>query len=186
MEKIIFMELKIDDVKIDFLNDFNRYQEIIEYYTKENGNWIIKKHGIVKVINWDKEYKDRRTTNLLNMLMKGGYAFGAYENGKLVGFATILNEKFGTKKQYVELKYFYVSFGNRNKGIGKELFRLCVEKAKEIKIEKMYISANSSVESQKFYLSMGCKDAMEMKEGYKNTKDERQMEYEIIKQKTCT
>ena len=181
MEKFLFKELNIDDVKINFLNDFNRYQKITEYYTKENGNWIIKKHEIVKVINWDKEYKDRRTTNLSNILMIGGYAFGAYEKGKLVGFASILNEKFGTKKQYVELKYFYVSFNYRNRGIGKKLFVLCVEKAREIGIEKMYISANSSVESQKFYLHMGCKDAMEMQEGYKNTEDERQMEYIIIK-----
>ena len=186
MEKILFKELNIDDVKMDFLNDFDRYQEISEYYARENGNWIIKKHEIVKVINWDKEYKDRRSTNLSNMLIKGGYAFGVYENGKLVGFATILNEKFGTKKQYVELKYFYISFNYRNKGIGKKLFGLCIEKAKDIGIEKIYISANSSVESQNFYLSMGCKDAMEMKEGYRNNEDERQMEYTIIKQKTCT
>ena len=71
------------------------------------------------------------------------------------------------------------------KALEKKLFELCVEKAKEIKTEKIYISANKSVESQKFYLGLGCKDAMELKEGY-NNEDERQMEYEIIKQKTCT
>ncbi len=53
-----------------------------------------------------------------------------------------------------------MSFGYRNKGIGKKLFKRCIERTKKIRIKKIYISANPE-ESQIFYLSIGCKDAME-------------------------
>ena len=44
-----------------------------------------------------------------------------------------------------------VSYGYKHKGIGKKLFEMCIKKSKDIGIEKMYISANSSEEMQKFY-----------------------------------
>ena len=83
----------------------------------------------------------------------------------------------------------HVSNSYRHKGIGKKLFDFCVEKARDIGISKIYISANTAEESQRFYLGIGCKDAMEINK--KLAEDEpydRQMEYELkcTKQKTCT
>ena len=44
----------------------------------------------------------------------------------------------------------------------------------------MYISANSSEETQKFYLGIGCKDAEEIdKELYEKEPFDRHMEYKI-------
>ena len=54
---------------------------------------------------------------------------------------------------------------------------ICIEKAKKIGIKKIYVSAGKSLETQKFYLNNGFKDAMEVKE--KHNEDERQMEYEL-------
>jgi N-acetylglutamate synthase-like GNAT family acetyltransferase len=91
-----------------------------------------------------------------------------------------LNKKFGERNQYIQLENFHVSFGYRHKGIGKRLFGLCVEKAKEIGIEKLYISANTSEETQRFYLSIGCKDAVEINKKLAEEEPyDRQMEYKI-------
>jgi len=73
------------------------------------------------------------------------------------------------------------SVGYRHKGIGKKLFELCIKKAKEVGIEKIYISANSSKETQNFYLSVGCIDAEEIdKELFEKEPFDRHMEYKII------
>lgn len=47
----------------------------------------------------------------------------------------------------------------RRKGIGKTLFLLAKEWAKQKGSKKLYIYAHSAVESQAFYKSMGCVEA---------------------------
>jgi GNAT superfamily N-acetyltransferase len=136
MENIVIKELKIEDIKNDFLINFNRYQEVKDYYIKNNGNWIIVNNENKFTITWDNKYKEHKTENIIKIIRENGFAIGAYENKQLIGFACLLNEMFGTKKQYIELKYIYISYGHRNKGIGKKLFLLCVEKAKKIGIKK--------------------------------------------------
>jgi len=46
-------------------------------------------------------------------------------------------------------------------GIGKRLFSLICRKAKEMGAKKLYISAHSSQETQAFYKTMGCIEAVE-------------------------
>jgi hypothetical protein len=47
-------------------------------------------------------------------------------------------------------------------------------------VEKIYISANDSEETKKFYLGIGCKDAIEInKKCAEEETYDRQMEYKI-------
>jgi len=176
---IIFSELNTEEIKNNLLDNFNRYQEIKRCYRYENGNWTIKNNEYVE--NWDKNKKDHKIINFSHILNTGsGYIFGAFDNNVLVGYAVLFNKKFGSIGQYIQLFSLQVSFDYRNKGIGKKLFGLCIEKAKNIDISKLYISANSSEETIKFYLSIGCKDAMEInKEQAEEEPFDRQMEYGI-------
>jgi N-acetylglutamate synthase-like GNAT family acetyltransferase len=178
MENVEFKELKIDNINKNMLDDFNRYQEIKRCYRKENGNWVIKDNEFIE--NWDKTTMEGKIKYFENTINNGGYIFGAYENKKLIGFAVLINERFGTKKQYIQLDDLHVSFGYRHKGIGRKLFELCIKKAEGIGIEKIYISANTSEETQEFYLSIGCKDAVEInKKQVEKEPYDRQMEYKI-------
>jgi N-acetylglutamate synthase-like GNAT family acetyltransferase len=89
-----------------------------------------------------------------------------------------MNEKIGSSGQYIQLKFLHVSNGYRHKGIGKVLFNLCVERVKRIGIKKMYISANDSEATQRFYLGIGCKDAEEINQKLLEEEPyDRQMEY---------
>jgi N-acetylglutamate synthase-like GNAT family acetyltransferase len=178
MENIKFEELKISDVNENMLDHYSRYQEVKKCYRKENDNWILK--DIAFIENWDKNKIEQVINEFPKIINDGGYVFGAYDNNKLIGFATLINRKFGSKNQYIQLDNMQVSFGYRNKGIGKRLFELCIKKAKEIGIEKIYISANSSEETQKFYMGVGCKDADEInKELFEKEPFDRHMEYTI-------
>jgi N-acetylglutamate synthase-like GNAT family acetyltransferase len=178
LDNIKFKELEITDINKNILDYYNRYQEIKKCYRKEEGSWILK--DIEFIENWDKDRKDKVIKNFMETINKGGSVFGAYDNNKLIGFAVLYNKIFGKRNQYIQLDNMQVSYGYRHKGIGKKLFELCINKTKDMEIEKIYISANSSEETQKFYLSIGCKDAEEIdKELFEKEPFDRHMEYKI-------
>jgi len=166
MSNIEIKELKIEDINEDFLIDFNKYLEIIDCYIKDNEDWIIIYNENKSTITWDKKYKEHKTENIINIIKDNGFVIGAYENKNLIGFACLLIEVFGTKIQYLELKYLFISKGYRDKGIGRKLFLLCVEKAKKMGVKKIYLRAGKSLEIQKLYLSNSCKDLIELKNEY--------------------
>jgi N-acetylglutamate synthase-like GNAT family acetyltransferase len=177
MENVEFKELSPYDVNNNLLDNFNRYQEVKKCYVKNNGEWIVKSNEYIE--NWDQNKKHDVINNFSNTIKEGGFVIGAYDNNKLIGFSVLLNKIFG-KNKYIELKYIHVSFGYRNKGIGKILFELCIRKAKDIGIKRIYISANSSEETQRFYLGIGCIDALEInKKAAEDEPYDRQMEYII-------
>ena len=160
VEKIEFKELQIADISKDILDNYSRYKEMKRRYNYENGKWVIIDDDWID--DWNKEKKDKVIIDFSDTINEGGYVFGAYEDKKMIGFAVLYNKKFGSNNQYIQLDNMQVSNGYRNKGIGKKLFEMCVKKAKETEIEKIYISANPSEDTVKFYISVGCKDAMEI------------------------
>jgi len=174
-----FKELGLADINKNMLDHYNRHQEIKKCYRKEEGEWIIK--DIEFIENWDKDKKDNYIKNFGEILVcNSGYIFGAFDNDRLIGFVVLYNKIFGNRKQYIQLDSMHVSYGYRHKGIGKKLFEMCIKRTKDIGIEKMYISANSSEETQIFYLGIGCKDAEEIdKELYEKEPFDRHMEYRI-------
>ena len=180
MENIEIKELFQDDINDNILSFFNRYQEVNKCWINENGNWILINEK--RIENWDKNIKDEKVQMFKEILENNiGYIYGAFVNEELIGFSLLLNEKFGSLDQYIQLKQLHISHEYRHKGIGKKLFKMCMEKAKEMGAKKIYISTNDSEESQKFYKTIGCKDAMEIdKKSVEKEPYDRQMEYEII------
>ena len=178
VQNIEYKELTINDINIDLLKNFERFQEIKKSWRNVNGIWKLIDDEYT--INMDKETKQKETKYFSNTIKKGGFVFGAYENKEIIGYSVLLNEKFGSREQYIELKLLHVSSEHRGKGIGKKLFSLCVAKTKEIGIERIYISSNSSEETIKFYIGIGCKDAVEINSEIAGEKKyDRQMEYKV-------
>jgi GNAT superfamily N-acetyltransferase len=179
LQNIKLKELSFEDLNGNLLNNFNRYQKANKYWSNETGNWtLIDKEYVV---DWDKNKKDNVIQFFFDVINdRNGYIFGAYENRNLIGFSVLLDKKFGTNGQYIQLKYLHISYEHRHKGIGKRLFELCIEKAKTLQIEKIYISANDSEDTQKFYLGIGCIDAIEINKNFVEEEPyDRQMEYTI-------
>jgi ribosomal protein S18 acetylase RimI-like enzyme len=179
VENIEFKELGLDDINGNLLDNFNRYQKVTKSWYKSNGNWELVKEEYIA--DWDKIKKDSFIKLFFDTIIeKRGNVFGAYKDKILIGFSVLLNNRFGTKGQYVELKLLHISLDYRNKGLGKKLFGLCVEKAKENGNEKIYISANNAEEAIEFYLKNGCKDAIEInKQCVEEEPTNRELEYVI-------
>ncbi|MBQ4600126.1 MAG: GNAT family N-acetyltransferase [Oscillospiraceae bacterium] len=115
-------------------------------------------------INWtDRELPNGYAWHLRhfrNTLANGGTAFGCFDGGMLVGYATVEGSVFG-QQGYVLLDQLFVSNPYRGRGIGKALFVLCAERARSIGAKKIYLCAGSSENTIAFYGKLGCRAAAE-------------------------
>lgn len=159
METVSYKELKKAEIDVALFASFNRYQDVKKCWRKENGEWILKEIAFTE--QWGSDEYEYLIKCLQNTIKSGGTVFGAFHNNVLVGFASIENQFFGLKKEYLQLSSIHTSYESRGMGIGKNLFSLVCEKAKEMGAQKLYISTHSSQESQAFYKAMGCVEAME-------------------------
>lgn len=154
-----YRELTPKEISLDLFKHFIRRQVVNDCYRKVDGNWVIKPDPFID--DWSWEDYEFLVKCLLNTIETGGTVFGAFIEGRLKGFASLESSFFGGDNKYLDLSSIHVSEDMRGKGIGQKLFSEIKAKAKEMGAKKLYISAHSAVESQRFYQSMGCVEAKE-------------------------
>jgi GNAT superfamily N-acetyltransferase len=135
-------------------------------------------------INYQEEgYPDgyeNHLTALKETINGGGFAIGAFDDTRLIGFCSVNRDMFGKQYKYVLFDQQFISAEYRKKGIGKKLFYMAVEKAKEWGADKFYIYAGSSENTLAYYKSLGCKDAQEInQELYDGDPRDVQLEYDF-------
>lgn len=141
-----------------FLN-FERRQEVTRCWRKIKDKWII--HDVIFIDQWGDDEYTTLIKCLKNTKDTGGVVFGAFFNSQLKGFSSVESNFFGKNKEYLDLSNIHVSEDVRRKNIGKELFKMACTWAKMHGAKKLYLSAHSAVESQAFYNSIGCIEAIE-------------------------
>lgn len=159
LENIIYRQLERAEINLNLFKSFNRYQDVKKCWRKEDREWLLKEISFTE--HWSLEEYEYLVKCLQNTIDTGGAVFGAFDNYVLVGFASIENEIFGSKKEYLQLSSLHISYEKRGMGIGKKLFFLICKKAKEMGAQKLYISAHSSEETQAFYKIVGCVETVE-------------------------
>lgn len=113
-------------------------------------------------------------------IKNGGYAYGCFDNGLLVGYGTLDGKLFGTSSKYLLLDQLFVSKDYRNKNIGKQIISLCADRAKIMGADKLYICAGSSEDTIAFYKKMGCVNALEInKELFEKDPNDLQLELNL-------
>lgn len=84
------------------------------------------------------------------------FTFGAMEDNELVGVVTLMLEQSNKTKHRGNIFGMYVLPNRRDKGIGKELLKAAIAKAKENAIEQIYLTVMSSNHpAKKLYQSLG-------------------------------
>lgn len=174
MGSIIYRNLLIEDCP--FIRDMDASQYIGNAWREVNGE-----RKLVKIDYQDKSWPngyDYHFNSLEKTILWGGIAIGAFDDNKLIGFATINKEVFGTGNKYVLLEQLFITLDKRGSGIGKKLFMLSAKIAKEWNMDKIYICAGSSEETVAFYFAIGCVTAEEInKELYESDPRDFQLEY---------
>lgn len=178
MNAITYLEMSKELLCEDALDSFCRYQQVKRCWRKQNNEWVLVDNKFVE--DWDSSKKRSIIADLKSCLDAGGVVFGAIDDSKIIGFASVSSDLFGINKEYVELLMIHVSNAYRSKGIGRNLFALIAESEKKMGAKKIYISAHSSEESQAFYRKIGCVDAVEINQVIaQNEPFDVQMEFEL-------
>ncbi|HBH94553.1 MAG TPA: GNAT family N-acetyltransferase [Ruminococcaceae bacterium] len=154
-----YRELAEREIGLDLFKHFIRHQAVGDCYRKAEGRWVIVSDPFID--DWTREDYITLVKCLKNTVKTGGFVFGAFAEGKLKGFASLEKGFFGGENKYLDLSSIHVSEDLRGCGIGKRLFSMAKKRAKEMGARKLYISAHSAVESQRFYQAMGCAEAKE-------------------------
>ncbi|WP_408011839.1 GNAT family N-acetyltransferase [Pseudalkalibacillus sp. A8] len=135
------------------VHDFQPFSRDQVWY-KENDQYAIKTDHFIE--DWDENKKRLVLQELRNSIQYGGIVAGSFSEAPLIGFASVEGEFFGSNDDYLELSYIHVSNEYRNKGVGNKLFKMCCAEAKQKGAYKLYIAAHLSIETQHFYISLGC------------------------------
>lgn len=91
------------------------------------------------------------------LLANGGWVFGAFDEGKLVGVASLENRFRGNLHRYCKMDILFVSREYRRRGIASALLEKCVDTAGWIGAGRLYISATESRNTVDFYLHRGAR-----------------------------
>jgi GNAT superfamily N-acetyltransferase len=152
-----YRALKSDEIHRDLFKEFIRHQVVTQCWRRKRGKWVIKEAPFID--DWNEADYNQLVSCLKNTAHTGGLVLAAFFNGALKGFVSVEPVLFGGEHRYLDLSSIHVSEDMRGMGIGTALFHSAKEWAKGMGAKKLYISAHSAVESQRFYQRMGCVDA---------------------------
>lgn len=162
------------------IRDIDASQTIQRAWREVDGNRVL-----VDIHYHDPDFPngfENHLAALENTIRTGGFAIGAFDQDKLVGFSTVNADFFGQRVKYLLLDQIFISNHCRNQGIGKKLFSLSAEYALSQGAEKLYICAGSAEETIAFYMALGCKEAVERNEAlYQADPRDYQLEFELLR-----
>ena len=177
MKNITILQKEVPE---GFLDTFNRYQETNKIYYIDEENTLQTKDEYY-IDEWDCDKKKKIIEILRYYLSLGGSVVEIREDNILLGFAAINGKFMGSEKQYLNLGYIHVSKNYRGKGIGKELFEIICQEARNKGAKKLYIGANPAFDTVNFYESIGCEIAPEIvREIYDHEPLDLQLEYSLL------
>lgn len=160
MSKIEIFQLPDPRFNEYSLDDFIRHQTVSECWRNIDGEW--KLLPIAFTEDWGPEKCREEAAGMIERINRDLIAFAAAEDDQIAGYITVVTERTGSRKQYLQLEAFEVSEPYRGRGIGRQLFTHACGSAKGIGAEKLYISAHSSKESMAAYKALGCVHAEEI------------------------
>ena len=149
--------------EIPYLWQIDRSEVIDNVYHLRDGQLVLEpEHYDMR--GWPPGEPEHFTPFLLDCFDHGGYFWGAFAGDLLIGAVVLENRFIGSQKDTLQMKFLHVSNRFRKQGLGKNLFLLAAEKAKELGAKKMYISATPAENTVNFYLQSGCVPATEIDE----------------------
>jgi ribosomal protein S18 acetylase RimI-like enzyme len=160
MNDVTIKELDLPDIHATLLETFNRYQETHHAWVSDGKQTVLRETHFID--DCDEPQKAEIIREMKRCLTHSGIVIGAFRDEKMVGFACVEGQLFGSESQYLELSYLHVSRTFRHQGIGKRLFAASCEKARQRGALKLYLGAHPSKESQAFYRTLDCEMAEEV------------------------
>jgi predicted N-acetyltransferase YhbS len=140
---------------IDLIWTIDRSEVIENLYFYDKGMLVLKPERY-DIRGWPSGETEEYTSIFYDCFDRGGWFYGYFDDETLIGVVILENEFIGSKKDQLQLKFLHISQAYRGQGVGKKLFDLARQKAKENGAKRLYISATPSERTIDFYLRMGC------------------------------
>jgi predicted N-acetyltransferase YhbS len=141
--------------EIQLIWTIDRSEEIHNIYVLEEGALVLKPAYFL-ARGWPPGEAEKYTPVLLDCFERGGWFYGFFDGSQLVAIAVVETAMIGKNRDLLQLKELHVSQGYRGRGLGKKLFDLSKEIARQRGARGLYISATPSEHTIQFYLRQGC------------------------------
>jgi len=147
--------------EIDTIRGIDRSEVVDSIYRLLNGSLL------EVAVDYDmKGFKPEELEAIIRrqkrLLANGGWVFGAFDGGKLVGVASLENRFRGNLHRYCKMDILFVSREHRRQGIASELMGKCLGAARKIGADRLYISATESKNTVDFYMKRGARPVEEL------------------------
>lgn len=135
--------------------------EVIEgvYYLVDGALVLKPEHFDAQ--GWPPGESEKYTPLLEDGFDRGGWFYGLFDGGALVGVAVLESQFIGKGNDTLQLEFLHVSRAYRGQGYGRRLFLMAADEARRRGAQRMYISATPSEHTISFYLSLGCRVTLE-------------------------
>ncbi len=144
--------------ELDRVDEIDRTEVIDHIYYMREGEMVLEEeHWELK--GWPTGHIPRIKENLRTCLQEGGAAWGAFDGDRLVGIAALDGRWYGRSGDTLDMYFLHVSNGYRHQGIGRRLFEITRDRAREMGARRLFVSGLPSENTIRFYMAMGCEIA---------------------------
>ena len=147
---------ELERVELAELWTIDRAERIESVYRVVGGE-LVRVPEVHDMRGWPPGEPEHYAPLLLDCVDHGGAAYGAFDDGVLVGGAVLEARFIGRARDQLQLKFLHVSHARRRSGLGRALFDRVVSKAQLLGARRLYVSATSSENTVDFYLRRGCR-----------------------------
>ncbi|MGY5255392.1 GNAT family N-acetyltransferase [Sphingobacterium spiritivorum] len=143
------------------IKEIDRSEEIAELYVYTQGRLVLIPHR-ESVSGFDPAELEEILNRQHQLVSEGGVVYGAFDQDKLIGTASVEYKRIGVKHNYRKMDILYVSHTYQGKGIGRQLLNACKNSALDFGADKLYISATPTRNTIDFYLKNGARLTTEL------------------------
>jgi predicted N-acetyltransferase YhbS len=138
----------------------DRSEVIDAIYYLENGTLVLKPEHY-DMHEWPPGEPEKTAPMLEDCFDHGGWFYGLFDAGRLVGVAVLESRFIGTHRDQLQLPFLHICSGYRSQGLGRRLFEMAKAEAIRRGAKSIYVSATPSEHTVDFYLRAGCRVALE-------------------------
>lgn len=147
---------EVTRAEIEKLAGIDRTETVERIYYIRDGKLVLQdEHWDVP--EWSAARKRQLITRLQTVFDQGATVYGAFDGELLVGMSVLDHNFIKTGNQRLNLEGLWVSNQCRGRGIGKALFLLAAEEARQRGAKALYVSATPSENTIRFYTRLGCR-----------------------------
>jgi len=156
------MEIRLVERKeIEKVRKISKREVVEQLYYYKNGTLIIE-NEFIDDPGWTLAEVEEHVRDLYTVFDLGGSLYGAFDGDKMAGIGVLGNKFIGSTKDQLQVIFLHVDADYRNQGIGTDLMKRIIERAKAQGAKKLYISATPSKNTIDFYLGLGCQLTTEL------------------------